>query len=139
MDSPSEKISFTGIDFSPVFVDQAKRNLGEKNVLQGDVCDLPDTLPRDFDLIWCVEVIEHVKEPSKLLRNAAEHLVDGGRFVLTFPQARFTGKNPEWKNIDRHLWCFEKTGILQLTEPFFIFEKVYQNIFWVFRKKQIHE
>jgi len=124
-----------GIDFCPEFIRQAKCNLGEANAVLGDAIHPPDGLPKDFDVVWCVEVIEHVLEPAKLIRSAADHLTDGGKLVLTFPKSEFSGKNPEWKNIDRHLWCFDKTGILELTEAFFSFEELYCDYFWVFRKK----
>jgi SAM-dependent methyltransferase len=125
-----------GLDFCPEFIRQAKQNLGEANAILGDVMDPPACLPEDFDVVWCVEVIEHVLEPAKLIQAAADHLAGDGRLVLTFPESRYTGKNPEWKNIDRHLWCFDEKGILKLTEAAFSFERCYQNLFWVFKKNE---
>ena len=124
-----------GIDFSPEFIEQAKKNLGKENAILGDVCDPPDFLPKDFDVVWCVEVIEHVMEPKKMIKAAAKHLADDGRLVLTFPKSKFTGKNPEWKNIDRHLWSFDENGIIELTEPFFNYKKCCYDLFYIFRKK----
>jgi 2-polyprenyl-3-methyl-5-hydroxy-6-metoxy-1,4-benzoquinol methylase len=123
-----------GMDFSPVFVQQAKNNLGKDNVILGDVCNPPDSLPKDFDVVWCIEVIEHVLEPAKLIQQAAEHLTESGRLVLTFPKSKFTGRNPNRKDIDRHLWCFDEAGIMELTEPYFVFERCYHNLFWVFSR-----
>ena len=44
--------------------------------------DLP--LRQDYDLIACLEVLEHVINPLEVVRHLAEHLKPGGRLVLNF-------------------------------------------------------
>jgi len=48
----------------------------------------PDTdLGRTFDLVIASEALEHVRDPLGLLQVARAHLSDGGRLVLTTPDA----------------------------------------------------
>lgn len=42
-----------------------------------------------FDLVVCLEVIEHVGEPSHLLREVGRVLRPGGKCILTCPSERF--------------------------------------------------
>lgn len=54
--------------------------------LIGDVCDAAELLKgRRFDTIICGELIEHVEEPYRLLRDLRGLLADGGRLILTTP------------------------------------------------------
>jgi SAM-dependent methyltransferase len=53
-----------------------------------------EALPRDFDLILCVEVLEHLLvNPLLLFRELYDHLKPGGRFFVTTPnQARASNR-----------------------------------------------
>lgn len=57
----------------------------------------PELAGRRFDLVFLVDVIEHVPDPVGLLRAAGEALTENGRFVLVTPDvgslaARLGGK-----------------------------------------------
>lgn len=114
--------SVMGIDFSKAFLEFARKNIGEENVIQSDLCALPPAVPKDFEVIWCSEVIEHVQQPEKLFQSAHSVLVPKGKFIVTFPPADYTGKNPDWDDIDKHLWCFTKDGIEKIASPWFSVE-----------------
>lgn len=45
----------------------------------------PELAGRKFDLVFLVDVIEHVSQPVELLRAAGEALTENGRFVLVTP------------------------------------------------------
>jgi 2-polyprenyl-6-hydroxyphenyl methylase/3-demethylubiquinone-9 3-methyltransferase len=45
----------------------------------------PDLAPASFDAIVCTEVVEHVFEPRKLVRNAFALLKPGGQLLITTP------------------------------------------------------
>ncbi len=49
-----------------------------------DALDLD--LERDFDLIVCADVLEHLKHPDACVRFIREHLATGGRAVLSTPE-----------------------------------------------------
>lgn len=54
--------------------------------------DIDKTLPFDedsFDLIWCTEVIEHVKNPAFTISEFKRVLRQGGQMLLTSPNEQF--------------------------------------------------
>ena len=53
------------------------------------VCDITDIpVPdRSFDVVICSEVLEHVPEPIKVIKEFSRILRPGGRLLLTAPQA----------------------------------------------------
>jgi len=44
-----------------------------------------------FDAVVCLEVVEHVRDPAELTREAARVLRAGGRLYLSTPNIRFAG------------------------------------------------
>ena len=46
-----------------------------------------ETLTGQFDLVTCMEVIEHVAEPAAFLRSLAQRLSNGGLLILSTPNA----------------------------------------------------
>lgn len=72
-----------GIEPSARAVHLARERLGA-NVIQGLLG--PDCgLDRDFGALTLWDVIEHVENPEALLQLCADHLVDGGVFLLETP------------------------------------------------------
>lgn len=61
------KIKFVGIDISREAVEKArKENRGEK-FLVGDIFEADRLVKGDFDLVMCLEVLEHLEKPKKAL------------------------------------------------------------------------
>jgi SAM-dependent methyltransferase len=52
---------------------------------EGDVTSDLEFAGKKFGLITAIEVVEHLSNPEKLFCNAAQHLSDGGLFLLTTP------------------------------------------------------
>jgi SAM-dependent methyltransferase len=71
-----------GIDLSTAHV-QAARSLGtaRTTVLQGNLLNSPFS-PASFDLIWCVNTINHLRDPVLGLSRLAALLRPGGRIAL---------------------------------------------------------
>jgi len=42
-----------------------------------------------FDLIWCSEVLEHLKEPEKVIIEMCQLLKKNGRIIITVPNSYF--------------------------------------------------
>jgi 2-polyprenyl-3-methyl-5-hydroxy-6-metoxy-1,4-benzoquinol methylase len=56
------------------------------------VVDVDDGLPfpdESFDLIWCSEVIEHLKSPTHFVSEAHRVLNRNGRLIVTTPNSAF--------------------------------------------------
>ena len=82
----SLKIKVTGIDNHAAAIESAKRQARKKNVkfIIGNAEKLP--FPENyFDKIVMSEIIEHVKDDERVLREARRVLKSGGILVLTTP------------------------------------------------------
>lgn len=71
-----------GIDLSAAHVEVAgARVLPRTHVLQADLLTAPFP-PMSFDLIWCVNTINHLRDPVHGVRTLATLLRPGGRIAL---------------------------------------------------------
>jgi SAM-dependent methyltransferase len=77
-----------GLELSPAGVEETKRKVPEVRVRVCDLIQSPEPAPGEAG--WashtvCSEVLEHVDDPVKLLRNARAWLEPGCRLVATVP------------------------------------------------------
>ena len=87
-----------------------------------------------YDVVVCLEVIEHVSEPNALIAQIAEHLVENG---LVFISECFNGIEDRWPT---HLAANEKyAGMLPfMMDPLFRLETLNRQPYgkpYVFRKR----
>jgi len=85
-----KNIQFYGTDISKEVIKRAKMLTKFRNVknVEFKVSDSNKKLPfKDnfFDLIICSEVIEHLKNPSKFLKDCHKKLKKGGSLIVTTP------------------------------------------------------
>lgn len=78
------------------------------------------TLPKDFDIITITDVLEHVKEPGILIREAMKYLRPDGVLFLTTPDsasimARLLGKR-WWHYRIAHIGYFNRKNLAMLLE-----------------------
>jgi SAM-dependent methyltransferase len=99
-----------GVDFSPVAVEAANRNLGVSRVTVGTLSSIDPEIGK-FDLITFNHCLEHIADPKGTLREASRRLVSKGKIRITVPdnsglEARLFG--PYWTGLDvpRHLVDF---------------------------------
>lgn len=75
--------SVTAIDLAPRVLDVAKLHLHESNLRvdyrEISVEDLAREMPASFDAITCMEMLEHVPDPSSVIAAIANLLKPGGR------------------------------------------------------------
>ena len=71
------------IDLDNKACDFAKNIMGIKNILNMDISKID--MDEKFDFIYCRHVIEHLKEPYKLIEKACSLISNEGVFVLHFP------------------------------------------------------
>lgn len=97
---------FIGIEIDSEKVNQCilkQHRLDPRNIefIQGD---LEESLPLNgFDIIYSVDVLEHIADDMKVLTNFYEALKPGGILLLHIPninQKRYLEKFKNWKQID---------------------------------------
>jgi len=80
-------VEIHGVDISQVAVESAR----ERGV-DAQVASLTDPLPYDdacFDVVICLEVLEHLVDPAFVVRQIARVLRPGGLALLSVPNAAF--------------------------------------------------
>jgi len=77
----------TGIDLASAVLDVARLHLHESqlhvNYREISVEALANECPASFDAITCMELLEHVPDPSSVIRACAQLLKPGGRLFLS--------------------------------------------------------
>jgi 2-polyprenyl-6-hydroxyphenyl methylase/3-demethylubiquinone-9 3-methyltransferase len=78
----------TGIDMSAESLAVARLHLLESAPLQVDYReisaeDLADEMPRSFDVVTCMELLEHVPDPARLVRSCARLVKPGGSVLFS--------------------------------------------------------
>ena len=102
-------LSLTGLDFSAVGVDRCRALLPEATFVVGDLYDAP--LPAGaYDLVLCVETLEHVPNPQAALRELLRACRPGGRIVRTVPN----GEKDSW---DGHRSFWTPTQFAEFLRP----------------------
>lgn len=75
----------TGIDLSPTMLGRARRRLGnDVELLQGSADQLPFE-DNTFDVVLCTEVLEHVVDPNRVVRELMRVARPGARVVVSIP------------------------------------------------------
>jgi len=77
----------TAIDLAPAVLDVARLHLHESGLAvdyrEVSVEALADEMAGRFDVITCMEMLEHVPDPASVVRACAKLLKPGGRFFLS--------------------------------------------------------
>lgn len=82
--------TLVGVDIDPSAVTEAQKRLPQAEIFQMDLLgDWSELQGRQFDVIACSEVLEHVYYPRQVAEKVANLLVPGGIFIGTIPNAFF--------------------------------------------------
>lgn len=77
--------SLTGFEYSEKALDLAR---SKAPGIEFCYFDIYEGSPREFDVIFCVEVLEHLLRPDAALRNVVAMIADSGAALLTVPNGR---------------------------------------------------
>lgn len=94
--------------------------------------DVEDGLPypdKSFDLIWCTEVIEHLRNPETLLREVERVVLPGGIAIFTTPNShwwfyyvvRLWGWTPQKLQNPDHKQFFDERRVRALASGYDVF------------------
>jgi 2-polyprenyl-3-methyl-5-hydroxy-6-metoxy-1,4-benzoquinol methylase len=113
----NENIEIIGITLSAEESKHARRYMTAVHVVDLDVSDLSFLGERRFDAVIFSHVLEHVKDPQRLLSlSARQHLRAGGQVLIAVPNILY------YKNRLRLLtghFEYEETGIMDRTHLHF--------------------
>lgn len=89
----NSNIKYWGIDVSEGAIDYAKKlakNRGEKNItFQAIDANKPFPFPKNyFDVVYALELIEHLHEPGKFLAEVHKILKPNGTLILSSPNKK---------------------------------------------------
>jgi SAM-dependent methyltransferase len=97
----------TGIELVPAAADEARRRLDHVLTADVEVDGLPFP-PDSFDAIVCADVLEHLVDPWRVLRQAAGVLAPGGVVVASIPNLQ--NGDVLWR-LARGRWEYRERGI----------------------------
>jgi 2-polyprenyl-3-methyl-5-hydroxy-6-metoxy-1,4-benzoquinol methylase len=115
-----------GVEISAPCAETAKERLDR--VMVGDIESNHFDLPNNyFDCIVCNDVLEHFKDPWRILRRLKNNLKKNGCMIASIPNVRY------YKNIKalllRKEWEYASAGILDFTHLRFFTQKSILSMF----------
>jgi 2-polyprenyl-6-hydroxyphenyl methylase/3-demethylubiquinone-9 3-methyltransferase len=79
--------SVTGLDAAPELIEVAREHAAAQELAIDYRAGDAEALESQFDLITCMEVIEHVAGPQAFVHTLAKRLAPGGLLILSTPNA----------------------------------------------------
>jgi len=114
---PYTEFKYTGVDIAEkAILEMQKRYAGDEAEFR--VVDIYDTKEPDgkYDYAVLGEVIEHMEEPEKVVKEAMRILRKGGTLALSTPHNEAV--EPGAVDGERHLWSFTRDDIMELLKPY---------------------
>jgi SAM-dependent methyltransferase len=87
---------------------------------------LPDNVPykkNNFDLVICLDVIEHVDDDVAALKSIRSHLIDGGKAILTVPACMLLWSSHDVVNEHKRRYDIKELKT-KLLESGFVIERI---------------
>ncbi|MFK7859633.1 MAG: class I SAM-dependent methyltransferase [Granulosicoccus sp.] len=115
-----------GIDINKSSVEQAENNLDK--AFFGDVSHLFDVLPdKYFDVIYFNDVLEHMVDPYRLLKDIQSKLSANGLVVASIPNIRY--HRVLTQILLKRDFKYEKAGVMDETHMRFFTQKSIRRMF----------
>jgi 2-polyprenyl-3-methyl-5-hydroxy-6-metoxy-1,4-benzoquinol methylase len=115
----------TGIELDEAAATAARQHLDQ--VCAGDVERLePDFAEGSFDAIVCGDVLEHLREPERLLQRARAWLAPEGRLIASIPNVRH---HSVIRSLLEGNWTYESAGLLDRTHLRFFTRREIEKLF----------
>ena len=92
-------------DFSSVVIDYLRVDPLYIHFLDAKIGE--EDVPDDFDVVTCLDVIEHMDDATVAFKDAFKHLKVGGRLIVTTPD----GDTRPYAASPEHMWLFDHEDI----------------------------
>jgi O-antigen biosynthesis protein len=111
--SSRQPIEADGVSLNPAEADLARKWYRKALVADLDQVDLAALFgDKQYDCIVCADVLEHLKEPQRILAQARSLLAPGGRLITSIPNAGYCGLVAELMQGD---FRYRPEGLLDAT------------------------
>ncbi len=121
-----QQATVTGIELDPAAAVLASQRLDR--VFSGDVEQLElDFAEGSFDAIICGDILEHLREPERLLRQACEWLAPDGCLIASIPNVRH---HSVVRSLLNGNWTYESAGLLDHTHLRFFTRREIEKLFF---------
>lgn len=129
-----------GVEPSVAFVELARSAAPDAEVLQGPFPH-PALAGRAFDLVFIVDVIEHVADPVALLAAAAQALAPGGALVVVTPDCASVAarrlRDRWWHLRVAHVGYFHRASLEVAARRAGLVVQAVQRPVWYFRVRHL--
>jgi ubiquinone/menaquinone biosynthesis C-methylase UbiE len=108
--------AYTGIEIEAEACQETRRRLqGRGQVIEGDAQSLPFE-DGSYTAVVCLEVLEHLPDFKKAVREIHRCLKPGGQGIISVPYRKYGGKNPGNRF---HLYEPGERELVEAFEPYF--------------------
>ena len=103
-------IAVDGCDLNQPALELAKPGRGRLFVY--DIFDQEPSLLRHYDVVFLLDVLEHIRDDSEFLAAALRHLRDGGVVVVNVPAGRFLFS--DYDRVQGHVRRYTRNSLARL-------------------------
>jgi 2-polyprenyl-3-methyl-5-hydroxy-6-metoxy-1,4-benzoquinol methylase len=115
------EISFcAGLDIDERAISQARQHLDLAMFENIEISELPDSV-RDIDVILCLDILEHLADPWRVVKRLHERLSSNGVIIASLPNVRYF--RVSLPLVFRGSWELADAGILDRTHLRFFVKK----------------
>lgn len=122
----SKQCIFDGLTHNPQEAELARQNYRDVKVNDLDSTDITQVFPHfAYDFVICADVLEHLRQPEKILEQAKKLLKPEGTLLISIPNAGYAGLVVELMHGN---FNYREEGLLDKTHLRFFTRKSFTNL-----------
>ncbi|HEV3259212.1 MAG TPA: methyltransferase domain-containing protein [Gemmataceae bacterium] len=121
-----QAVEVWGIEAVPEAAQAARTRLDQVQVADVEQVD-PAYVQSYFDTVICADVLEHLRDPARLLRHVHRWLAPGGQVVASIPNVRH---HTVLRKLLEGNWTYEPAGLLDRTHLRFFTRREIEKLFY---------